>query len=98
MRAVRRTRVAAAPESAEAAKREVVQATIRFALAETPGALCLAGFLYWLMATENGLSQDDRMMWLVGGVAVFVVYVGALFVTILLPALRRKAAFDKGVG
>lgn len=94
MQAVRR---ASAPyRSAEEARQGVARAAIVFAMAELPAALALAGLLYWLFAAENGLDEPTRTTWLVAGMLAFVLYVGVLFFTILLPALRRKRAFDQG--
>ncbi len=95
MQAVRRRKDQPAPfRSAEEASRGVTQAIIRFAMAEFPLAIALAAGLFWLTATDNGLSADRQAMLIAGLFAAFTAAVAALFWTILWPALKRKRAFD----
>lgn len=96
MQAVRRRKDQPPPyRSAEEARLGVTQAVIRFAMAEFPLAIALAGALYWLTATDNGLSAEAQSIAIAALCAAFVAVVAALYFTILWPALRRKRAFDR---
>jgi len=63
----------------------VKKAVLRFTLWEAPAFVFMAIVLIYLFVLDNGLTSEEAVFRLLISGALFVIYVGYLFVTILMP-------------
>jgi len=65
-------------------------AVIRFMILEAVAIVLMALVLVYLFVFDNGLTSEEAVFRLLVAGALFVIYVGYLFITILMPVLGRE--------